>query len=846
MPEGQEILESVKLGMISDPAPQGKRIVFTNENPNSQGSIVRNSTIDFSRFNINPVILANHDWETLPLGHMTNIRLEANGDYTGIPVFHEIDEPSQIYKKYYEGGWIRTASIGGQAVWSKKLGTGKFAKDKEGNTIGEYNKEGYLESEYFDLFEISLPTLPANPTAATDEALRDAGIKLSTKFYDTEIENITGQLVTLSSELVKLNSKTMAKEKKEDVVVEETVKQAEKSEEVTETQTEDPNRIRHIKLGAEKSLPEMVKDYVLSLVKSAFAHPEGEYGDTPIVKTPEKEIVVNASESSEKKEEEMKAEPVKEEAEMKAEDAEMCNKSAVEMSAASDEKADSTKVELKAEPEKVIHIEKTILSMIPEKKTSEELKDDKDVKLAATPEMKVQFKEGKTFTKLSQDKGEGANILNRVFNGSNDGKELNDYKTVLNSIMEDPKYAAFAAQSRFHMNTNEAEMLTTRNSLNTVNRQNSNVGLSFKEIATRLDAGYVTGIDYKLGAKDARRTTLSTDGNFATMDTVAIEWLSTILFKLFPAESWKYEIPVFAASETGRNIGVIWTNIAADPEIYVGTNPSPASDYTYTDTAVGLKLIPYWMQPIRWTPQYMHQLRYDQQGSGWSQALRKLEAVQGDKQLYTLGAGALANNLLLYTGGPIDSTQAQNFTVGTGSNGVDKFYFNTAFQGSLLKPGFNDIMKIEQFFAYQNFDLSSEKVVAIVDTITNSYLKQDKATQSYLTRWINDGGADIQKIAHTQIHERSRIIAYEPTGGTVIDTQPAGTVIPATTQSANLAIIPSQVGIALGLIDVFFVQDPANYGFKMSMDMRLGIRALRSDYAGTAIYGYSSGVQAGQ
>ena len=74
-----------------------KRVVFTNETPNSQGTIVRNSTIDFSRYKINPVILADHDWKDLPLGHMTDIQLESNGNYTGIPVFHGLTEKSKTY-----------------------------------------------------------------------------------------------------------------------------------------------------------------------------------------------------------------------------------------------------------------------------------------------------------------------------------------------------------------------------------------------------------------------------------------------------------------------------------------------------------------------------------------------------------------------------------------------------------------------------------------------------------------------------------------------------------------------------------------------------------------------------
>src|SRR5579864_2280893 len=104
-------------------ATEAKRIVFTNETPNDQGFITRNSTIDFSRYNINPVILASHDWKSLPIGKMTKIQLEPNGDYTGIPEFHRLTAESKTYSDLYNGGWISTASIGSTMLFRKDLGT---------------------------------------------------------------------------------------------------------------------------------------------------------------------------------------------------------------------------------------------------------------------------------------------------------------------------------------------------------------------------------------------------------------------------------------------------------------------------------------------------------------------------------------------------------------------------------------------------------------------------------------------------------------------------------------------------------------------------------------------------
>jgi hypothetical protein len=68
---------------------------------------------------------------------------------------------------------------------------------------------------------------------------------------------------------------------------------------------------------------------------------------------------------------------------------------------------------------------------------------------------------------------------------------------------------------------------------------------------------------------------------------------------------------------------------------------------------------------------------------------------------------------------------------------------------------------------------------------------------------------------------------------------PAGT-IPSTAVSAGVGFIPSQVGIGLGVLDVFMIQDPTNYGYKMSADIRIGIKPLRKDYAGTTLLTYGT------
>jgi len=820
-------------------ANEGKRIVFTNETPNDQGFITRSNTIDFSHYNINPVLLANHDWKSLPIGKMTQIQLEANGDYTGVPVFHKITPESKTYAQLYEGGWLSTASIGSTMLFRKDLGTGRYFMDKDGNQIGEYNKDGLLETARVTLLEISLPTLPSNHTAATKEALENAfkntPIRLMA-YSEDSMNELNGQLVTLESQLEQLNINTMAKKTEEGTVsepvqtIEEQPVVLEKEQVIEKSPEPEPEKdnSNHVILSAKPSMIEKLIDLAHAATFGAFKLEKAEKLEMDESLAKEETLCNNLAAS----EEDTKL--MTEEEEEKSE-------------GDSNNKKEEEKSEERIEKEQKLEAKESMLSAEPQLKTKLEMEQDNTIKLAADPKKPEVYKFGEsvTFSKLAADKGgDGERLLGRIFDGKKGSNDINDYKIVLGSVLNDKKYSAIVEKTRFHLCGNESQMNGFRHDLSAVNRQNANIGVNFTEILSRLESGQVMGIDYSAGGRSEIKTALSTSASFASLDTFAVEWLSQTIFTLFPQEDWRQDIPVFGVAETGRNLGIIWTSIAANPAIYRGTNPSTAAAYTYNDVQVGLKLTPYWLQPMRWTPMDYHQFRYNQQDTGWAQAMNKLNAQINDDLLYTLAAGAYAaSQSIVYTGGPIDSTQAQSFAVGTG---VNKFYFNPALTGNLTKPGYNDILSIEQYFASKNFDLAKEKVIAVVDPITNSYIKQDKQTQSYLTRWIESNEADVLKISHTKLHERSRVVAYDPTGGQIVDMNASGLVLPATTQSANLAIVSSQVGIGLGLIDVFAVQDPANYGFVQSLDLRIGARALRNNYDGVAMYAYGPNPQAGQ
>jgi hypothetical protein len=872
-------------------------IHFTNEHPNDQGSIIPNDTLDFARYLLNPVILADHNWHDRAIGLMRDIHLEDNS-WIGLPDFHGLNEESKLAKAMYEKGYLRSASIGGEMILKASE---KADPLNPGRTLREpyVNEDGYMVAEKFIVFEISFPTLPSNPTAVTDDALKNAVMeasqKLGTKiFAHAEEENVFSCLVTLSKQFNdNQNSNQMTDEEKQakkeaDKKAADAAKLAAEKEAADKAATDAAkDKSNHVVLGASE-MPGFVKRLIEkrgilgAFLGTLYKDPDDD--DKPQTeKMPDKGTLLpnpKPTGMSAKKEAEEAVEKVKaakkkfEEAEegeekvkFKKEYEEACKnaETACKKAEAEEEAEETAKKEAEAKSKKEAEESakkqaeesakkeaeeavktKNSMSAKPIKQTREEL--DK-LGLAPDPshQTRMTAKDGVTFTKLRADKTDGQAILGRIFDGQKKGehKMISDYAIVLNSILADPKYKTIADQMRFISSANNSHFVEQRNMVN--ESPNSRLGFDVKKIAARLSRGETFGTDFTAGAMPSKRTTLTTEGEFSSLDTVAVEWLTLILYKLFPSEDWKNEIPVFAADQTGRNLGVIWTNIAAAPTVSRGTVSTPVSDYgPYNDTAVGMKLIPYWLSPMLWTPLTMHQLRYDQMATGWVQGLAALNAQIGDDLLYTLLYGTYINQVyaalsnIVYSAGwaAAGASASQTFNI---PDSGSKFIFNGSFAGNLVKPGYNDILAIEELFQLQNYDLSSERPVLVVDSTMNRYIKSDPETKSLLTRWINDEGAELLKISHTLLHERSRVGAYDPASTTVIDTHAASVTIPVTTLSAGLAFIASQVGIGLGLIDVFMIQDPSNYGYRMSVDLRINARALRSDYTGLAMYTYGTG-----
>ena len=529
------------------------------------------------------------------------------------------------------------------------------------------------------------------------------------------------------------------------------------------------------------------------------------------------------------------------EAERMCHEAEEAEKAYNKVKAEIDESEDAEAKTAKKETEEAEETEKA-KNASPKKLTIAELKA-KNVKLAAKPEIRMTMKKfnGKTFSQLRSElknnpdafeKTPEGKSFGRLFSKDNKEKEqafeTGDAVMLLESILADDKLNHRSVDAngtlqpsildnvRFHTNMSMDTFASYRKSPS--NTIKGGVGIS--QLIEKFRSGGVKTF-----------LTSGTDSLLQNPDTLAVEFLPLAIFALFPDNSWKSEIPLFGLAYSPNNSGFIWTNIAAQPTIYKGTKPSSPADYNVDDTGVALKLKGYWLQPMAFEPLVMAQLRYDKMATNWAQAFMKLDAEIDDDLIYTLASTVPAASMTTTTG--------TGFSIPSTSD-INAFYstwFATAPSGQLAKPVLNDIIRTEQLYRKQNFNLGIDKPILVLGTTALSLLATDPTVQNKLTEWKTIGEGEFEKFRNTTMFNRSRVAIWDPASSLIVD--PNGS-IPSTSIESNLSFIPSQVGIGMGLLDVFFIQDPTNYVYRMSADLRKGIVPLRANYYGTGLLNYGT------
>lgn len=177
------------------------RQVLSDESLNDRGFRVMNKSIKWDRYLKNPVLVEQHkSWEP-PIGRIDDIKLE-NDAWTGVLVFAST-EKGKMYEKLYNEGCIRAVSIGGNAQ------------------IRE-NERGEKKTSSFDVFEVSLVTIPSNANAVKHEL---GHIPVEYRLCCDKKE-----FITLSSNFEELNNMEEEKEKKEELEAKPEVQEVPESE----------------------------------------------------------------------------------------------------------------------------------------------------------------------------------------------------------------------------------------------------------------------------------------------------------------------------------------------------------------------------------------------------------------------------------------------------------------------------------------------------------------------------------------------------------------------------------------------------------------------------------------
>lgn len=173
--------------------------ILSNETPNDHGFVVLSDGIDWSRYVNNPILRYNHEDKIASLGNVKNIRKEG-ANWVGELYFAKTDKAKEMETLYDEGA-LRAVSIGGSCT---------IVKDEVSNM--EF-------ATSFEVYEISLVPLPANPDAVSDYK-DDVPIFDRVEFHAKEITTLSSATEvdkTLINEYKKRMEETEKKEEKDEL-----------------------------------------------------------------------------------------------------------------------------------------------------------------------------------------------------------------------------------------------------------------------------------------------------------------------------------------------------------------------------------------------------------------------------------------------------------------------------------------------------------------------------------------------------------------------------------------------------------------------------------------------------
>lgn len=319
-----------------------------------------------------------------------------------------------------------------------------------------------------------------------------------------------------------------------------------------------------------------------------------------------------------------------------------------------------------------------------------------------------------------------------------------------------------------------------------------------------------------------------------TPDLAKIEWSTMIFRELFPDDSWADRISRLSAEDVA---GIIWINSAIKPKVYFGKRaPVNVSPSLYDDDPVGIIMHLFALENIVWQQANTDLLAYDDVALGTSEALRWLSSKAHNYIIQKLSEDASVTRL---------TTGEKTYSA------TNAFPANPTATGTLKEIAPADFLAMQTAFVNQNYVMETFAAEMVMPAVMHEQLQSNATLTNLLTKNAGSMRPMFGEYAGFAFRPRSITTLYDSAASKIIDPElyldgkitdetgaiPTYTppVIPATAYGSALAFIPSEAIIAIGRTNVHMVTDPSNYGWRMSMDMRLGAGAARKGGLGIGV-----------
>lgn len=711
--------------------------VLSNETLNDKGYIVLSDGLQWDRYRKNPILLYDHDWSK-PIGFVNNIRRDG-ANWVGKLNFDGVTDLSRETKGMYEAGTLRSVSIGGKAYYT------------------EY--EGVKYATRFDVYEISLVTIPSNEDAVSS---RDGDDKIMAVQFSALESEAVDELSANQNQLITNYLKNMENKQTEQPAVQQTAEDVlsaqnpeaalgavsapapERSEAPAEQSTEQS--------PAEDRKFENFASRVIDVIRSAFRSNVEAVAEAAADAAPAEEAAGETL-SAHKPEEAPKPTP--------------------QMLNIEEAKSKTSTQTFKSNMEKMtVH------------------------EFLRTPAGRDKFSEVVRFS------------ANRE--GLSAEKWANDSRIDL--VRE---FVHFAANDRAFMAAMKDIAFTAPGT--------SNPYGTLGEACARMES-FVSGLN-------------SINFIETNPDLAKIEWSTMLYRELFPDDSWADRIPRISAEDSA---GVIWINSAIKPKIYFGNRaPLNVAGETYDDVPVGIVMKLFALQNIIWQQANTDLLVYDDKALGMAESLRWLAFRAHNFYLQKLAEAA----------------SVKVPTTGDAFASANQFPDNTKAAGNIKKLTPNEFLALQTGFINQNFVMETFAAEMVYPAIMHQQIQENTQLVNLLTKNAGSMRPSFAEYSGFTMRPRSGTTLYDTASNKVVDPelyldgkiQDNGSVpvysapgIAATAYSVGLGFIPSEAVIGIGRTNVHMVADPANYGWRMSMDMRTGAAAGRKGGLGIGLIYYAA------